>query len=67
MTDLEYFIKLIDDYRDELADRRDRKEHYRFIELNDKGYINAMTEVIVDLHEIMEKCKKMVELHENTI
>ena len=65
MTDLEYFIKLIDDYRDELADRRNRKEHYQFIELNDKGYMNAMTEVIVDLVGIIEKCKKISELHKD--
>lgn len=62
MTDLEYFIKKIDDYRDELADRRNRKEHYQFIELNDKGYINAITEVILDLHYILEKIKNKVSI-----
>ena len=63
MTDLEYFIKLIDNYRDELADRRNKREQYQFIESNDKGYINAITEVIVDLHRIIEKYKKIIELH----
>jgi len=62
MTDLEYFIKKIDDYRDELADRRGRKEKYQFIELNDKGYINAMTEVILDLHYILENIKNKLSI-----
>ena len=53
----EDFIKLIDDYRDELADRRDKKDRYQFIELNDIGYINAMTEVIVDLGKMIKTIK----------
>ncbi len=62
MTDIEYFIKKIEDYRDDLADRRERKERYKFIELNDKGYINAMTEVILDLYYILENIKDKVKI-----
>lgn len=62
MTDLEYFIKKIDKYRDDLADRRGRRERYEFVELNDKGYINAITEVILDLYYVLEDIKKKIEI-----
>lgn len=63
MTDLEYFIKLINNYRDDLAGRRGRIERHSFIAASDLGYMNAITEVIVDLLEITEQCKKIEELH----
>lgn len=62
MTDLEYFIKKIDDYRDDLADRRSRREKYPFVELNDEGYINAMTEVILDLYYMIESIRNKIKI-----
>ena len=57
ITDLEYFIKEIEDYRNGLSDRRNRRESYKFIESNDRGYINAMGEVIIELYKILENIK----------
>ena len=62
MTDLEYFIKKIDDYRDDLADRRSRREKHPFVEPNDKGYINAIDEVILDLYYILESIRNKIKI-----
>ena len=60
MTDLEYFIKMIENYRNDLTDRRNRRESYKFIESNDKGYVNAMNEVIPELYRILEDIKMKI-------
>lgn len=57
MTDLEYFIEIINNYRDELADRRGRIEKHKYIGLTDRGYINAMDDIISDLFYLTEKLK----------
>jgi hypothetical protein len=50
-------IKLIDDYRDKLADRRSLIEKHQYVSTIEIGYANAMTDVISELHEIIEKIK----------
>ena len=57
----EVFIDRIEKYRDELAERRERKTKYHYIELNDKGYINAINEVIRDLFDIQEEWRMVDE------
>ena len=59
----EVFINRIEKYRDELVERRERKNKYTFIEPSDKGYINAISEVVRDLFDIQEEWR-MVDIPE---
>jgi hypothetical protein len=48
----EKYLDRIEKYRDELTQRRGLRENSQFLELNDKGYINALSEVIKELYDI---------------
>ena len=47
-------LKILDDYRDKLADRRSLIENHQYVSTIEIGYANAMDDVIRDLFEIIK-------------